>query len=495
MKIKEQPRIAVRRVIPYIKELRPIAGSVTATILWQQLNYWFALYPKGFYKFLEPCKHAAYKEGDSWTEELGFSKAEFRHAFKLIGIAYKSKREYNRAANPFFSDGKESFFCSYHDKIKGITWYFRNHEYVNKIMDRLIIQDDNSVNQESESTEIKKVDLRKSTNLIYGNQESESTEIKKVDPDNNTESINRDDTEKTTTTTAPEIFSKTEENLSAEKNRAVGKEIGRGDNNEQVPPQERVESEKTNATTEPRTVESECGTDSGVNLIFDFALKDFTPEQRQRAQDMLKPIPEGDRQSVLDEFNNALSKNNVRSPWAYFSTLVRQYTAGVFVPTSDFTGSRENTEREAKKIAAKTAAQKPEAIKACHYCTDEGDLCFNINGGKSTVWCDHDAEHIMRYAKEKNAVIESAKSGYQNPEQPTMPPMAQQADLDRHDILNPAPDFSAPSPRQPFQICSDEEAAALDEVAAYPADNLDPDTAARFDEIMNQLTARLAMPH
>ncbi|MEN8220642.1 MAG: hypothetical protein ABFS56_30685 [Pseudomonadota bacterium] len=45
-------------------------------------------------------------------------------------------------------------------------------------------------------------------------------------------------------------------------------------------------------------------------MIFDFALKDFTDEQRQRVRDMLKPIPKGDRQSVLDEFNTALSKNS-----------------------------------------------------------------------------------------------------------------------------------------------------------------------------------------
>ncbi|OAD20399.1 hypothetical protein THIOM_003902, partial [Candidatus Thiomargarita nelsonii] len=137
---------------------------------------------------------------------------------------------------------------------------------------------------------------------------------------------------------------------------------------------------------------------------------------------------------MLDEFNNALSKNTVRSPWAYFSTLVRQYTAGAFIPTSDFTAPRKKTERGAKK----TAAQKPEAIKACRYCTDAGDLCFNIKGEKSTVWCDHDAEHIMKYAREKTAVIESAKSGYENPEQPTTPPMAHKADLDGQDILNPA---------------------------------------------------------
>ena len=128
-----------RNVVPYIKELRTIAGSVTATILWQQLDYWFANKPDGFYKFLEPCQNSAYRDGDSWTEELAFSKAEFRTAFKSIGIAYKSKGQFDKAKNKFINtQNKEVFFCSYHDKIKGITMYFRNHEYADKKLDELL---------------------------------------------------------------------------------------------------------------------------------------------------------------------------------------------------------------------------------------------------------------------------------------------------------------------------------------------------------------------
>ena len=40
--------------IPYVKELRAITGSMEGCILMQQLDYWFALKPDGFYKFLEP---------------------------------------------------------------------------------------------------------------------------------------------------------------------------------------------------------------------------------------------------------------------------------------------------------------------------------------------------------------------------------------------------------------------------------------------------------
>lgn len=117
-----------------------------------------------------------------------------------------------------------------------------------------------------------------------------------------------------------------------------------------------------------------------------------------------------------------------------------------------------------------------------------------MNGNKSSGWCDHDAEHITRHARENNAIIESAKAGYQNPAQLTTPPLAHKAAMERRDILNSAQDFSAPSPRQSFRACSDEEAAALDEIASNPAESPDPDTVARFDAVMAKLTAHLAMP-
>ena len=189
-----------RNVVPYIKELRTIAGSVTATILWQQLDYWFANKPDGFYKFLEPCHNSAYRDGDSWTEELAFSKAEFRTAFKSIGIAYKSKGQFNKAKNKFINaQNKEFFFCSYHDKIKGITMYFRNHERTDKKLDELLHNEFLTGNNPAETggcTEVNNHDLGKSTTLIYGNKDVEATEVNNVNLHLYTENT----TEITTTT-------------------------------------------------------------------------------------------------------------------------------------------------------------------------------------------------------------------------------------------------------------------------------------------------------
>ena len=124
-----------RGSIPYVPELRPIAGSVTATVLMQQLDYWFERQPEGFYKFQDTSPdNPAYKHGDSWAEELSFSVAEFRSAFDQIGHRHKSKTEWNEATDPF--NGK--FYCCYTDRRSRLTFYFRNHAMVDAALDALV---------------------------------------------------------------------------------------------------------------------------------------------------------------------------------------------------------------------------------------------------------------------------------------------------------------------------------------------------------------------
>lgn len=124
-----------RTSIPYVKELQPIAHSLGGCILMQQLDYWFERKPTGFYKFLEPCPHQFYRAGESWVEELGLSAVEFRTTFDRFGIRYKSKSEFDASPDKF--QGK--FYCSYHDKRAQLTWYFRNHELLDKALDNLLM--------------------------------------------------------------------------------------------------------------------------------------------------------------------------------------------------------------------------------------------------------------------------------------------------------------------------------------------------------------------
>ena len=124
-----------RSTIPYVKELQSITGSIAGCILMQQLDYWFERYPDGFWKFLEPCEgHTNYKNGSSWCEELGMSRHEFHTAFDRIGVRHISKGKFDAAKDKF--SGK--YYCSYQDRIRNLTFYFRNHELLDKALDALI---------------------------------------------------------------------------------------------------------------------------------------------------------------------------------------------------------------------------------------------------------------------------------------------------------------------------------------------------------------------
>ena len=120
------------KTLKYCPELNQTTGSITASLLLCQLEYWFLKKDyKPFYKFLEPCEDEHYHLGDSWTEELGFTKSEFRSAFRRIGKVYKSKSEYKKSTDKF--EGK--LYLSYYDRIRKLTYYIRNHEEVNKLLE------------------------------------------------------------------------------------------------------------------------------------------------------------------------------------------------------------------------------------------------------------------------------------------------------------------------------------------------------------------------
>jgi hypothetical protein len=133
----------VRDSIPYIKELRPYAKSVAGCIVMQQLDYWFDKQGNSFYKFMEPCKHQLYKEGDSWCEELGVSAEEFVTAFEKIGIRYRTKTAFEGAEKVFLrantaGEEEEVLYCCYSDKRTGLTHYFRNDQLVDGILDAML---------------------------------------------------------------------------------------------------------------------------------------------------------------------------------------------------------------------------------------------------------------------------------------------------------------------------------------------------------------------
>jgi hypothetical protein len=123
-------------IIPYRPDLRKFCGSISATVLFQQLLFRFRKRDcKPFYKFMKPSPdHNAYQQGDSWAEEIEISAEEFRTAFDKIGMRYPTKSAFYKKSDPF--EGK--FFASYVDKRTNMTWYFVNLAAVNAIVDTLI---------------------------------------------------------------------------------------------------------------------------------------------------------------------------------------------------------------------------------------------------------------------------------------------------------------------------------------------------------------------
>jgi len=75
--------------IQYLPKLNPFTGSKEATILLLRvLKWWTWAKARGqtrFWKFVAPCDHPNYKRGDSWREELGFTRHEFETALGKIG--------------------------------------------------------------------------------------------------------------------------------------------------------------------------------------------------------------------------------------------------------------------------------------------------------------------------------------------------------------------------------------------------------------------------
>lgn len=147
------------KIIPYNPAYRKIAKNVVGCIVFQQLEYWFRkVSGQPFFKFLAPChnKRPLYRDGDSWTEELGISELEFRTAFDGIGIRYASKTEYLKAASEgreFRRGDEEVLYCSFHDKKTGLTYYVRNHRYVDERIASLLAVDEGSSSTVDEGSE------------------------------------------------------------------------------------------------------------------------------------------------------------------------------------------------------------------------------------------------------------------------------------------------------------------------------------------------------
>jgi len=169
------------RVIAYRPELRNIFSgkrlSATSTILFQQILFRFKpdKNKKGieFYKFKEPCEHRLYREGDSWVEELGFTKKEFDTALKHIAYGFsKSKEETKVDGYKTLEDCCRENAIVYRIDSNRLTHYYVNEALVNQMIEDLYKEDESeSYIPDEDSSYITDGDVAISPLVTYQNNQ------------------------------------------------------------------------------------------------------------------------------------------------------------------------------------------------------------------------------------------------------------------------------------------------------------------------------------
>lgn len=159
-------------ILIYRPEFTKVTGSVTSAILLQQIIYRLQD-AESFYKFKEPCKHALYKEGDSWIEELGFTRREFDTALeKLKGLKLVNTQT----------------------TMDRITYYSLNKDVFNLLFSELYLNDERGFTKSANAPTVKAESaFSKSTNTpldISNNLLTENTS------ENTKERVSKDTTKK-----------------------------------------------------------------------------------------------------------------------------------------------------------------------------------------------------------------------------------------------------------------------------------------------------------
>lgn len=128
-------------VIPYKKALNRMTGSVLSSILLHQVVYWSSKNNwREFYKFNEPCNDLSYKKGDSWTEELGFTKNEFLSARSKISTKITKGISKNGVLT---NNDMHSLVLFWRDS-NNKTWYLLNTDLLGKCISQLYLNNQDS---------------------------------------------------------------------------------------------------------------------------------------------------------------------------------------------------------------------------------------------------------------------------------------------------------------------------------------------------------------
>lgn len=148
-----------KKIISFRPEIKRVIKNTNATILLQQIMYWYSINNnEPFYKFIEPCEHEKYTHGDSWCEELAFSKKEFRTALNIL---------------------KELDLVITKINMNRVTTYDLNTGNLSKLLEGIYISD------QRELTKVTKGNLDYSKTMLPTETTTENTHNQEDDSDTN----------------------------------------------------------------------------------------------------------------------------------------------------------------------------------------------------------------------------------------------------------------------------------------------------------------------
>jgi len=130
-----------KRKIAYRPALARRLGNIVSAIFLQQVVYWWdGRGEKEFYKFISPCDHKAYKKGDSWREELMFTRREIELALETVAtrlskdklVDGKVVKGISKTAALRGSDLKN--LVIYRSDSNRVTWWTLNDRLLNEFL-------------------------------------------------------------------------------------------------------------------------------------------------------------------------------------------------------------------------------------------------------------------------------------------------------------------------------------------------------------------------
>lgn len=170
-------RIVAEKQIVYRPSLKAVTGSTNGAILLQQISYWWYVSgEKPFYKFLQSCQNALYKDGDSWVEELEFSYSEIQAALEKFALKIVSGTKKSEAI--------ENYPVIYWTDSNRTTWWQFNPDTFERLYSEAIQLKANSPKPNSGKVNYL---VTSKTPITYETDETPITFITETTTENNTE--------------------------------------------------------------------------------------------------------------------------------------------------------------------------------------------------------------------------------------------------------------------------------------------------------------------